>query len=375
MTTPTHIPISNPSFNGNELAYVTECVQSSWISSTGRFIGAFEQGFADFVSAQHCVATNNGTTAIHLALAALGIGPGDEVIVPSLTYIATANAVRYCGATPVLGDVDEDTYNMDAEAVRAKLTERTRAVIPVHLYGHPADMDAINEVAATVNAYVVEDAAEAHGARYKGRPVGSLGTCATFSFYGNKIITTGEGGCVTTSDPELTGRLRLYRGQGMDPDRRYWFPIVGFNYRMTNVAAALGLAQLEQIDDFLAARRRLFDAYQERLSGEDLLVLPRVQPWAEPVNWIYTVRLRDTSIDRDDVMLALAAEGIETRPVFYPLHVMPPYREADGTYPVSELLGATGISLPTHLGLTSADVDRVCERLIAAVHAPGSRTR
>ncbi len=375
MTTPNHIPISNPSFSGNELAYVTECIESSWISSTGRFIGAFEQGFADFVSARHCVATNNGTTAIHLALAALGIGPGDEVIVPSLTYIATANAVRYCGATPVLVDVEEDTYNIDAEAVRAKLTDRTRAVIAVHLYGHPADMDAVNAAAASVGAHVVEDAAEAHGARYKGRPVGSLGTCATFSFYGNKIITTGEGGCVTTDDPELNAKLRLYRGQGMDPDRRYWFPVVGFNYRMTNVAAALGLAQLEQVGTFIESRRRLFEDYQERLAGEDLLVLPKVQPWADPVNWIYTVRVRDTSIDRDNVMTALAGEGIETRPVFYPLHIMPPYREADGAYPVSELLGATGISLPTHLLLTPSDVDRVCDRLVAALHAPGSRPR
>ena len=375
MTSAHRIPVSSPVLNGNELAYVSECIESSWVSSTGKFIGAFEQMFATFTGAQHAVCTNNGTTALHLALTALDIGPGDEVIVPTLTYIASANSVRYCGATPVFVDVDQETLNIDPEAVRAKITSRTRAIMPVHLYGHPADMDPLTAAASTVGAYVVEDAAEAHGATYRGRPVGGLGHCATFSFYGNKIITTGEGGAVTTNDAALNARLRLLRGQGMDPDRRYWFPVVGFNYRMTNVAAALGLAQLEQVSTFLAARRRLFQAYCEHLSNEDLVVLPPSKPWAEPVNWLFTVRVQDAAIDRDLVMSALEADGIETRPVFYPLHLLPPYAEPMGSYPIAERIGRSGISLPTHLKMDLGDVERVCSRLVTHLHSAAVRSR
>ena len=250
------ISVACPVLNGRETEYVMECMRTSWISSVGRFVTEFERGFADFCGVRHAVATNNGTTALHLALVAIGIKPDDEVIVPSLTYIASANAVKYCGATPVFVDNDPVTFNIDPAAVEAAITERTKAIIPVHLYGHMADMDVLIEIATKHDLLIVEDAAEAVGARYKGRRAGSLGTCATFSFFGNKILTTGEGGMVTTNDGELAERLKLLRGQGMDPQRRYWFPEIGYNYRMTNLAAAIGLGQLENIEHHLSADRR-----------------------------------------------------------------------------------------------------------------------
>lgn len=364
------IPVSAPILDGREAQYVQECLSSTWISSQGRFIEDFEQAFAEFSGVQHAVATNNGTTALHLALVALGVGPGDEVIVPTLTYVASANAVTYCGATPVFVDSDASTMTMDPTAVAAAVTERTRAIMPVHLYGHPADMDGINSIARRHGLAVVEDAAEAHGARYRGTQVGALGTCAAFSFFGNKIITTGEGGMLTTDDAELAARFRLFRGQGMDPERRYWFPVIGYNYRLTNVAAAIGLAQLERVYAHLAARRQVFNWYEERLHDVEQVIRPEAQPWAEPVNWLYTVRLRGA--DRDGVIKGLAQEGIDSRPVFYPMHQLPPYRGTDGDFPVAEELARSGISLPTHAALKEADVDRVCRELLRQIGSASS---
>ncbi len=359
------IPIAHPWFAGNEKKYVNECLDDVWISSAGRFIGDFEQAFARRFDVAHAVTTNNGTTALHLALVALGIAPGDEVIVPTLTYIASANAVRYCGATPVFVDSEPRTWNLDPEALAAKITPRTRAIMVVHLYGHPADMDPILELARKHALLVIEDAAEALGARYKGRLAGGIGDAATFSFFGNKVITTGEGGMVTTHDGELAKKLRLYRGQGMDSERRYWFPVVGYNYRMTNIEAALGLAQIEKFDDHFAARARVARWYDERLAPlRDRIDLPVAEPWAVHSYWIYTIALsRTVRAERDDVIAELAGRGIETRPAFYPMHVMPPYREADGSYPVAERLGARGLSLPTHALLTEGDVDYIAAAL------------
>lgn len=363
------IQVAAPLLDGREAEYVMECLTTGWISSNGRFIADFEKAFADFCGVRHAVAACNGTTALHLALLALGLEPGDEVIVPTLTYIASANAVRYCGATPVFVDSDSATFNLDPAAIEAKITPRTRAIMAVHLYGHPADMDALSEIARRHGLWVVEDAAEAIGARYKDRPVGGLSDCATFSFFGNKIITTGEGGMVTTNDDALATRMRLFRGQGMDPQRRYWFPIVGYNYRMTNIAAAIGLAQLERIDSHLSARQDIAAGYNRRLAGhEDRVVLPVVEPWAHHAFWMYTIKLTEAvSRSRDEVMAVLQAEGIETRPVFYPMHVMPPYREADGAYPRAEACADRGINLPTHGQLTDADLDRICAALLRAL--------
>lgn len=362
------IPVAHPVLAGNEKRYVLDCIETEWISSNGKYIPAFEEAFADFCGTKHAVATNNGTTALHLALVALGLEPGDEVIIPTVTYIATANAVRYCGATPVLADVSPDTMNLDPDEVERLITPSTKGIIPVHLYGHPADMVALNEIAQRHGLWVVEDAAEAHGAEVGGRRVGALGTCASFSFFGNKIVTTGEGGMVTTDDDELAQRLRLFRGQGVDPNRRYWFPVVGYNYRMTNIQAAIGLAQVETIDTALAQRQELAAMYDEALLGlSDALVLPTVRSDVHHAYWMYTVYLKDGDEERRDaVMAALDADGIETRPVFYPMHVLPPYREDVG-YPVADQWAQRGISLPTHQLLTVDDVDRIASSLEKAI--------
>ena len=362
------ISVAEPKLSGNERKYVLDCLDTNWISSNGKYIGAFEAAFASFCGVKHAVAANNGTTALHLALVALGLGPGDEVIIPTVTYIATANAVRYCGATPVLVDVRPDTMNIDPQQIEQKITPRTRGIIPVHLYGHPADMEPLTQIARKHGLWVLEDAAEAHGAEVNGRRVGGLSECATFSFFGNKIVTTGEGGMVTTNDDELAVKLRLYRGQGVDPQRRYWFPVIGYNYRMTNIQAAIGLAQMETIDAALEDRQALAKLYDEALSPlKAQLVLPETQAGMRHVYWMYTIFLRDgDERKRDAVMHALDELGIETRPVFYPMHELPPYKE-DGVYPVADKWAQRGMNLPTHQFMGKEDVERVAAALAQAL--------
>lgn len=345
-----------PRLAGKEREYVLDCLDTNWISSIGEYITKFETEFAKFCGTKHAIATNNGTTALHLALVALGVKPGDEVIIPTVTYIATANAVQYCGATPVLVDCEPGTFNIDPARIAEKITSRTVGIIPVHLYGLPADMKTILEIAKANSLWVLEDAAEAHGAKIDGKVVGSWGNCATFSFFGNKIITTGEGGMVTTDDDELASRLRLYKGQGMDPERRYWFPVVGFNYRMTNIQAAIGLAQLENIDEALTYRQRLANWYDRALSNLDSLILPVTSPSMTHSFWMYTISVTEDSIvSRDLLMAKLAERGIETRPVFYPMHVLPPYLETS-TYPMADSWSSRGINLPTHQGVSEEHV-------------------
>ncbi|MGH9437337.1 MAG: DegT/DnrJ/EryC1/StrS family aminotransferase [Terriglobia bacterium] len=275
------ISVSHPWFAGNEKKYVNECLDTMWISSLGRFIAQFEEEFAQFCGARHAIACNNDTTALHLALLAMGVEPGDQIIVPTLTYVAPVNAVKYCGATPVLVDSEPSTMNMDPALIEDRITAKTKGIMAVHLYGHPAEMDPILEIARRHGLFVVEDAAEAHGAMYRGRRVGALGDIATFSFFGNKIITTGEGGMVVTNNSDVDAKVRLLRGQGMDPKRRYWFQTVGFNYRMTNIQAALGLAQLEQIHTHIQRRRTVAGWYLKHLSPlERWLQLPMEMDWA-----------------------------------------------------------------------------------------------
>ncbi|WP_299454228.1 DegT/DnrJ/EryC1/StrS family aminotransferase [uncultured Pigmentiphaga sp.] len=364
------ISVAQPCLAGNERKYVLDCIDSSWISSAGKYIGAFEEAFAQYCGTKHAVSANNGTTALHLALVALDLQPGDEVIIPTVTYIATANAVRYCGATPVLADVLPYTMNLDPADIEHRITPRTRGIIAVHLYGHPADMDAINAVAERHGLWVLEDAAEAHGAEVNGKKVGALGRCATFSFFGNKIVTTGEGGMITTDDDTLAARLRLFRGQGMDPVRRYWFPVIGYNYRMTNIQAAIGLAQMETIDQALSERDRLARWYDEALAPFDTqIVRPQSEPWARQVFWMYNIFLRaGNAVRRDAIISLLDAAGIETRPVFYPMHILPPYAQP-AVFPVADLWAQRGINLPTHQALTQADVQRIADALGQALAA------
>lgn len=361
-------PVAAPDLSGNEAAYVAECLKSSWISSQGEYLRRFEQMFAEHTGVPHAIATCNGTVAIHLALAALDVEPGDEIIVPSLTFIATSNAVKYCGATAVFADCDPETWCISVESIERMITPRTVGILPVHLYGHPADMKAIRDLADLHGLWVVEDAAEAFGADVEGRRVGAWGEAATFSFFGNKIITTGEGGMVTTCDDRLADKMRLLRGQGFDANKRYWHNVIGYNYRMTNVAAAIGVAQMERCEALLAHRRRIAKRYSWKLAGLPGCTLPIEQPEMTHAWWMFTMLL-DRPEHREPVTKALAADGIETRPVFYPVHEMPPYRDApaDGGCPVTTSVSYRGISLPSSSYLTDDDVDHIADRVRAAV--------
>lgn len=362
------IPVASADVSGREEEYVVEAIRSSWISSSGTFVDRFEQEFGELCGAPHALSCANGTVALHLAILGLGLRPGDEVIVPSMTYIATANAVRYCGAEPVFVDIDPQTWCLDPQAIEAAITPRTRGIIPVHLLGHPADMDAINQIAAIHGLWVVEDAAEAHFAGYKGRRVGSLGTAATFSFFGNKIFTSGEGGAVTVNDEQLHLRLKILRGQGMDPHRRYYFPIIGYNYRLTNVACAMLCGQMERRESILARRREIFQRYNEQLADVPGVELQPIAPWAEHAPWMYAVTIdpRQYGRTRDDLMAGLAEHQIDSRPFFVPIHHLPPYREArvaGGELSHTNRLGANGVMLPTFNQLTDDQVDEVVQRI------------
>lgn len=358
------IPVFEPALNGNEARYLMECVQTGWISSLGKFITQFETSFASFCGSKHGVAVSNGTTALHLALVALGIGTGDEVIVPTLSFIATANAVQYTGAKVVFADSEAETWNIDPDKIRAKITPRTKAILPVHLYGHPANMQPILDLGEEYGIPVIEDAAEAHGALYQNKRVGSLGKMGVFSFYGNKIITTGEGGMILTDDDALAERLRFLRDHAMAPQKRYWHTEVGFNYRMTNLQAAVGLAQMEQIETFIARKRAIAQKYMQGLAGLDAVQMPPSAAWATSVYWMFTILLTDRArISRDELMAALKTRNIDSRPVFFPIHEMPPYYTEGEHYPVAEDLSRRGINLPSGTLLTDEDILRVCTAL------------
>lgn len=366
------IPVACPDLSGTEETYVLDALRSSWISSIGPYLTRFENEFSQLCGVRHALAVCNGTVALHLAMAGLGIGAGDEVIVPSLTYIATANAVRYVGAEPVFVDVDPQTWCLDPVRVEEAITRRTRGIIPVHLLGHPADMDRINHIAATHGLWVVEDAAEALLARYKGRPVGGLGHLATFSFFGNKLLTSGEGGAVTLNEEHLNTRLRILRGQGMDPQRRYYFPVTGYNFRLTNLAAAILCAQMERRQQILERRRAVYGHYDRLLAEIPGVLFQPVAAWAEVSPWMYVVRIdADTfGCGRDEVMAFLAERNIETRPMFVPLHTLPPFREESRRrgecLPVTDQVSASAVMLPTYTQLSLADQTRVVETLALA---------
>lgn len=351
------IPVYQPSLSGKEKEYVIDCLDSTWISSKGGYIQRFEQAFADKIDTRHATTVSNGTLALHLALIALGIGHEDEVIVPTLTYIASVNAIAYTGAKPVFVDSVCDTWQIDPADVRKKITPKTRAIMVVHLYGHPCDMDAIMQIAAEHDLFVIEDAAEAFGSLYKGRPVGSIGHISAFSFFGNKTITTGEGGMVATNDPTLFDRAVHYKGQGLAAHRQYWHDVIGYNYRMTNICAAIGLAQLEQSDDFIRRKREIAMHYRDGLAnlpveihGESADVLHTY--------WMTSILVKDAR-DRDPLREHLAKEGIETRPLFYPVHTMPMYSTKFQRHPIAEDIGWRGINLPSWPGLSNDQVESI----------------
>ena len=363
-------PVTEPEIGEEELKNVIEAVKSGWVSSKGKFIEEFENLFAKYVNVKYGVATSNGTAALHLALAALSIGPHDKVVVPDLTFAATINAVLYAGAKPVIVDIDPNYWCLSPSKLREAITSRTKAIIPVHLYGHPCDMDAIMEVAVRHGLYIIEDAAEAHGAEYKGRRVGSFGHIACFSFYGNKIITTGEGGMCLTNDEELAEKMKILRDHGMDPSKRYWHNVVGFNYRMTNLQAALGVAQLSKIERFIEKKKRIARLYAEELSSIEGITLHPEMPWAKCVYWLYSVLINEekTGITRDKLAEKLQNYGIETRNCFYPLHEMCPYQKyANLSYPASTTISSKGLSLPSSVKLSEEDINYITQKIKEAI--------
>jgi perosamine synthetase len=357
------IPVCEPTLGGNELKYVQQAVETNWISSAGSFIREFEARFAAACGAKFGIACANGTVALHLALATLGLEPGDEVLIPTFTMIATANAVTYCGATPVLVDNEPTYWQMDVEQVAAKITPRTRAIVPVHIYGHPVDMDALNAIACQHGIYVIEDAAESHGAEYKGRRTGGLGAAAGFSFYGNKILTTGEGGMITTSNSEIARLAWNLRDHAFSSERHFWHKYVGFNYRMTNLQAAVGLAQVERLDELVAARRRNAALYSSLLADIPGITTPPEAEWARNVFWMYGILVDRAAygMNRDQLRQVLADNGIETRTFFIPMHCQPVYWRAfyGQRFPVAERLCRDGFYLPSSSSLTVAEIERV----------------
>jgi perosamine synthetase len=354
------VQIARPDMGHREFRAVLDAFLSSWISSKGPYVEKFEEGFARFAGARHGIAVSNGTVALHLALVALGIGPGDEVIVPDLTFAATINAVLYCGATPVIVDVDQRTWCLSLAAVEAACTSSTRAIIPVHLYGRPAEMGPICAFAARRGIAVVEDCAEAPGARYAGRPVGQFGDISCFSFYANKIVTTGEGGMCVTSSPELANELRLLRDHGMVPERAYWHDRIGFNYRLTNIQASIGCAQLDRASETLQRNRDIAEGYRGALQGiPGVRFPPEMDDLCAPVVWLTSVTV--PAERRDELVTAALRANIEMRPFFHSLSTLPPYQLHARHCPNSLELSATGVNLPTSRAVDSQAIDRVAE--------------
>jgi perosamine synthetase len=361
------LPVCEPVLAGNEVAYVREAVESGWISSSGRFVDEFEQAFAEYLGVKHAIGVINGTAALHLALVGLGIGPGDEVVVPSFTMAATGFAVAYTGATPVFVDVDRQTWNMDVVAFEQAITHRTRAVIPVHVFGTPCDMRALMAVAESRGIHVMEDAAEAHGATFEGQKAGTFGTCSAFSFYANKNLTTGEGGMVTTDDPELASRFRYLKNMcfPLTQSREYRHDEVGFNYRLSNLHAAIGLAQVERADAYRDARIEVGRRYREILMDDERLVFQVVDPRASSVFWMNAIVLSDdVAISVERMQQRLGELGIDSRRLFRGLHSQFCFEDnrrlASDAFPNTERLSERGLYLPSGSALSSLDVARVC---------------
>ena len=355
------IPVNEPVVGAQETTYVNECLSTGWISSAGRFIDEFEQKWAAYCGMKHGIAVSNGTVALQLAVACLDLEPGDEIIMPTSTIISCALAAVYNGAVPVLVDSTPDTWCMDVEQVEAKITSRTRAIMPVHIYGHPVDMDPIRQLADRHGLLIIEDAAEAHGAEYKGRKCGGLGDLSCFSFYANKIITTGEGGMILTDDDAYAASARSRRNLCFRDDRRFWHTELGYNYRLTNVQAAIGLGQVERIGELVERKRWMGHAYTLALAGLPFQ-LPVEKEWAKNVYWMYGVVLDDsTAMDAAEFARRLAERGVQTRPFFTGMHEQPVFSEMGlflgESYPVAERLAKQGLYLPSGLALTEEQLE------------------
>jgi perosamine synthetase len=363
-----HIPVAKPLFDDEEIELVNECMVTGWVSSSGKFVTEFEEMVAKHTGVKYAISCSSGTSALHLILMAYGIGKGDEVIVPSMSFIATANAVSYTGAKPVFADSDIESWNIDPTKIVNLITENTKAIIPVHLYGHPANMDPIKDIASKYNLKVIEDAAEAQGAHYKGQMTGSLADAAMFSFFGNKIITTGEGGMVVTNDAVIADKCRLLRDHGMTPKKRYWHEIIGYNYRMTNIQAAIGVAQMRKIDSIVTKKKQIATDYVEQLKNIPGIILPPNLEWADNIFWLYTILIDKaiTGFSASTLILNLKNNNIDSRIVFYPMHTQPIYL-TDIKLPVSEKIHKMGVSLPSSPDMNKNEVNKICQVITSLV--------
>lgn len=359
------IPVAEPYLGKLEEKYILDSVKSGWVSSIGKYINLFEENLAKYCNTKYAVTTSSGTTALHLALAAAGIGSGDEVILPSMTFVATANAVLYTGAKPIFIDSELLSWNIDAEKIKEKINRFTKAIIVVHLYGHPADMNPISAIARKYGLLLIEDAAEAHGALYLNKKVGSIGDIGCFSFYGNKIITTGEGGALVTNNADFIDKVRNLRDHGTSKKRRYYYPHLGFNYRMTNLQAALGYAQLKKIDHIIERKRsiaKLYANYLKEIVPE--IVLHPEATWAKNVFWMYSILInRSKGKNRDLLIEELRKKGIDSRPFFFPLHRLSRFKCSE-KMPVADYLASSGINLPSSVNLTNKQIGFICQNIL-----------
>jgi perosamine synthetase len=360
------IPVNEPLLTEADYASVMAALRSGWISGAGPHVEAFESRWAAYCGRKHGIALANGTVALQVAVALLDLQPGDEVIMPSFTIISCALPVVLAGATPVLVDSEPQSWTMNVAQVEARISKRTRALMPVHVYGHPVDMDPLLDLAQRYNLPIIEDAAEAHGAEYRGRRAGSFGMSSCFSFYANKLITTGEGGMLLVDDDNLAERARRLRNLGFQPGRRFLHAELGFNFRLTNLQAALGLTQVDRMDEIVDRKRRMGQAYTERLSEVRGLTLQVQQPWARSVYWMYGLVVgEETGLDAAEFAGRLAKLGVETRPFFLGMHEQPALQErglfAGESYPVAERIARQGLYLPSGLALEESEIDRVCQ--------------
>ena len=361
MKNQTFLPIYQPSLSGNEKLYVNQCLDTNWISSKGEFINRFETSFAQYINTPYATSVSNGTVALHFALLAIGISPGDEIIVPSLTYVASVNTIIQAGAIPVFVDSLAGTWQIDPTDVQRKITSKTRAIMAVHLYGHPCDMSSLVNICKEHQLLLIEDCAEALGSFFHDQHVGTFGDVATFSFFGNKTITTGEGGMVVAKDPNVYERATTLKSQGVSKNIMYWHDVIAYNYRMTNICAAIGLAQLERVNDILAKKRAIAAWYKDNLS--DLpLVTHEETAHTRHSYWMCSILLNEAK-HRDPLRQYLDTVQIETRPLFYPAHLMPMYGKTHEKHPIAESLGSRGINLPSWPELTIEQLTRITHHI------------
>lgn len=360
------IPVCEPLLTQKEEELVLDCLRSGWVSSAGEYLDRFEKGWAAYCGMKHGIALSSGTTGLEIAVRLLDLIPGDEVIMSAFTIISCAQAILACGGVPVLVDSDPVNWQMDVSQIRQKISPRTRAIMVVHIYGHPANMDPIMDIAAEFQLKVIEDAAETHGAEYKGQKCGGLGDLGVFSFYANKLITTGEGGMVLTRDDALAERSRALRNLCFQKKQRFFHEELGYNYRMTNMQAALGVAQLSRIDRIVKQKRSIASAYSERLRDLSGLNLPVEESWAKNVYWVYGVVLEEgTGLDAKQFARKLFEKGVGTRPFFLGMHEQPVFHKMglfqDEKHPVAERLARQGLYLPTGLTIKVNEIDQVCD--------------